>query len=77
MSTQVLGDWHWVKTPSEQEKSEYNEMCMILMIKLKGKSLREHTENELNNVAEFLDAIIKLIESYRRNRCSKRMQRKC
>lgn len=64
MSTQVLGDWHWVKTPSEQEKSEYNEMCMILMIKLKGKSLREHTENELNNVAEFLDAIIKLIESY-------------
>ena len=55
MSTQVLGDWHWVKTPSEQEKSEYNEMCMILMIKLKGKSLREHTENELNNVAEFLD----------------------
>ena len=46
MSTQVLGDWHWVKTPSEQEKSEYNEMCMILMIKCK-ENVDSQNENQL------------------------------
>lgn len=64
MSAQVLDNWNWVKTPSEQEKSEYNEMCMILMMKLRDKSLKERTEEELQDVVEFLDVIVEKIEAY-------------
>ena len=64
MSSQILSGSDWGKNPSEQEKSDYQEMCLILMIKLKNKSLQEHTESELNDIIEFLDAIINIIESY-------------
>lgn len=60
LDTEFLGN----NSASEEVKAEYNEMCLIVSIKLRHKPLRECTPNELNGVIEFLDAIINTIESY-------------
>ena len=60
--SQVLTSPDWEMNPSKETKTEYHEMCMILIMKLKNKSLREQTESELNNIVEFLNAIIDIIQ---------------
>ena len=62
--SQVLTSPDWEMNPSKETKTEYHEMCMILIMKLKNKSLREQTASELNNIVEFLNAIINIIQTY-------------
>ena len=45
-------------------------------MKLKNKSLREQTESELNNIVEFLNAIIDIIQTYPQEQTFKRDAKK-
>lgn len=74
--SQVLTSPDWEMNPSKETKTEYHEMCMILIMKLKNKSLREQTESELNNIVEFLNAIIDIIQTYPQEQTFKRDAKK-